>query len=78
MSLHVPLGLRLLLQLLLEAVAVILTLPQLGGELQLLPRLLSKQLLMSHTVHFAVLIQAFIMRVEYYYRSQKVYLYTNT
>lgn len=44
-SLHVPLGLHLLLQLFLQTVAVVLHLTQLRGELQLLTGLLSQQLL---------------------------------
>jgi hypothetical protein len=46
-SLHVPLGLHLLVQLVLQAVLVVLRLPQLGGELELLPGLLSQELLMN-------------------------------
>lgn len=44
-SLHIPLGLHLLLQLFLQTVAVVLHLTQLRGELQLLTGLLSQQLL---------------------------------
>ena len=43
--LHVPLGLHLLVQLVLQAVLVVLRLPQLGGELELLSGLLSQELL---------------------------------
>lgn len=45
--LNVPLGFHLLLQLLLQAVYVILRLPQFCGDLQFLPCLLSQQLLLQ-------------------------------
>lgn len=45
LPLHVPLGLRLLLQLLQEAVAVVLRLPQARRHAQLRPSLLRQHLL---------------------------------